>query len=131
VFIYTSHRQLLSLAADVVRGAPSEGPMRERIPVADLTAGLFCAISKLTEKVPRLLGQRAERCRRARGAIYSIDQMFEATRSGISGSPQKGEVITRTATSAWSVSPSRCRVRRANIPLPPEFGEQTDEVCGI
>jgi crotonobetainyl-CoA:carnitine CoA-transferase CaiB-like acyl-CoA transferase len=31
-----------------ITGAPGQGPMRVGIPVADLTAGLFCAIGVLT-----------------------------------------------------------------------------------
>lgn len=36
-----------------VTGAPNEGPMRVGIPVADLTAGLFCAIGILTALLER------------------------------------------------------------------------------
>ena len=36
-----------------VTGAPGEGPMRVGIPVADLTAGLFCAIGILTALLER------------------------------------------------------------------------------
>ena len=42
-----------------VTGAPGEGPMRVGIPVADLTAGLFCALGILTA----LLGARRVRRR--------------------------------------------------------------------
>ena len=36
-----------------ITGAPGEGPMRVGIPVADLTAGLFCAIGILTALLER------------------------------------------------------------------------------
>ena len=36
-----------------ITGAPGEGPMRAGIPVADLTAGLFCAIGILTALLER------------------------------------------------------------------------------
>ena len=36
-----------------VTGAPGDGPMRVGIPVADLTAGLFCAIGILTALLER------------------------------------------------------------------------------
>lgn len=36
-----------------ITGAPDEGPMRVGIPVADLTAGLFCAIGVLTALLER------------------------------------------------------------------------------
>jgi crotonobetainyl-CoA:carnitine CoA-transferase CaiB-like acyl-CoA transferase len=36
-----------------VTGAPGEGPMRVGIPVADLTAGLFCALGILTALLER------------------------------------------------------------------------------
>ena len=36
-----------------ITGAPGEGPMRVGIPVADLTAGLFCAMGIQTALIER------------------------------------------------------------------------------
>src|SRR5260221_82040 len=83
-----------------ITGAPGGGPMRVGIPVADLTAGLFCSIDQMFEDAQvRHLGI-------AQDVPNAEDRHIRLV----------GQPVTLSRT------PSKMAAR------PPEFGEQTDEV---
>ncbi|WFT92864.1 CoA transferase [Bradyrhizobium barranii] len=63
-----------------ITGAPGEGPMRVGIPVADLTAGLFCAMGILTALLEREVSGRGQWVQTSllQAQIFMLD--FQAAR---------------------------------------------------
>lgn len=63
-----------------ITGAPGEGPMRVGIPVADLTAGLFCAMGILTALLERELSGKGQWVQTSllQAQIFMLD--FQAAR---------------------------------------------------
>jgi len=63
-----------------ITGAPGEGPMRVGIPVADLTAGLFCALGILTALLEREVSGEGQRVETSllQAQIFMLD--FQAAR---------------------------------------------------
>src|SRR3979490_1685999 len=63
-----------------ITGAPGEGPMRVGIPVADLTAGLFCAMGILTALLERDVSGEGQWVQTSlfEGQIFMLD--FQASR---------------------------------------------------
>ena len=63
------------------------------------------------------------------GPIYSIDEVFADPQVEHLGMAQNVERQRQSASSAWSASRSRCRVRLQHLAArPPELGEHTDAV---
>jgi formyl-CoA transferase len=64
-----------------ITGAPGEGPMRVGIPVADLTAGIFCAIGILTALLERDVSGEGQWVQTSllQAQIFMLD--FQAARS--------------------------------------------------
>src|SRR5260370_5219442 len=115
-----------------ITGAPGEGPMRVGIPVADLTAGLFCAIVILTALLQREVSREAQwgQTSLLQPQIFMLDfqaalwppEKQGATQAGNSPNPEDGTIRwVGQAAALWRM-PSKM------VAPPPEFGEQTEEV---
>ena len=125
------------------RRCPAQGPMRVGIPVADLTAGLFCALGILTALLEREVSGEGQWVSTSllQAQIFMLDfqaaRWLQKARGGQAGRQQSPDQRSRPACSrprtATSTSPSTGQVmweRLCKAIGAPELIEQPDYKTG-
>src|SRR5438128_87780 len=91
-----------------VTGAPGQGPMRVGIPVADLTAGLFCATGILTALLEREVSGEGQWVQTSllQAQIFMLDFQASPWRREKKAANQAGNNHPTPTPTAWSKPPT-------------------------